>query len=415
MERAHGRVRDRLPPGRVGLHVRPAIPRRRPLRRRRQITPGALVAHQNPLGVGFIGVGMISDTYLEHLATFPGVRVVILGDLDTERARSQAAKHGIAAHGSPDDVLAHPGVDLVVNLTIPAVHADVSLAAIEAGKHVWSEKPIATDLASARAVLEAADRKGLRVGIAPDTVLGNGVQTALRAIERGDIGDPLFATTAMQWAGPDWFHPGPEFLFAPGAGPVLDMGPYYVTTLASAFGSVASAYATAQTGQANRTKKVGDRAGEEFPVLVPTTVQATLTFEAGGSAQQLYSWDSPIRRMGFVELVGTEGALRIPDPNFFTGAVRLAQTTAETAREGTPWRDLPVEGVQGGRGLGIADMAEAIREDRPHRASGEMGLHVLETLLAIEESTRSGAIERVASRVARPATVPVGWDPTGAA
>jgi predicted dehydrogenase len=197
-------------------------------------------ARSGPVGVGLIGTGMISNTYLENLTRFPDIDVVILGDLNTDLARSQAEKHGVRQSGNAADVLDHPDVELVVNLTIPAVHAQVSGQTIDAGKHVWSEKPISVDRDSGRKLLAKAEAAGLLVGVAPDTVLGPGVQTARRAIARGDIGEPLSAQTVMQYIGPDIFHPSPEFLFTKGAGPLFYMGPYYLTTLIHVFGSVES-------------------------------------------------------------------------------------------------------------------------------------------------------------------------------
>ena len=179
-----------------------------------------------PVGVGFIGTGMISNTYLENLTRFPDIEVIILGDLNVDLARARAEQHGVRQWGSADDVLNHPDVEVVVNLTIPAVHAEVASKAIAAGKNVWTEKPISVDRASARDLLLQAERAGLLVGVAPDTVLGPGVQTARRAIARGDIGAPLSAQTVIQYIGPDIFHPSPEFLFARGAGPLFDIGPY---------------------------------------------------------------------------------------------------------------------------------------------------------------------------------------------
>ena len=214
-----------------------------------------------PVGVGFIGTGMISDTYLDNLTSFPDVRVVILGDLDERRAQAQAEKYGVPEWGSSRDVLTHPDVEIVVNLTIPAVHAEVAAQAIAAGKHVWSEKPISIDRPSGLALLEQAEAAGLLVGVAPDTVLGPGVQSARRAIAHGDIGVPLSAQTVMQYAGPDTFHPNPEFLFAKGAGPLFDMGPYYLTTLVHVFGSLTTVAAVGSRGRATRTVRVGERAG----------------------------------------------------------------------------------------------------------------------------------------------------------
>ena len=373
------------------------------------------MARSGPVGVGFIGTGMISDTYLENLTSFPDIRVVILGDLDIERAAAQAARHGIAESGSADDVLAHPDVELVVNLTIPAVHAEVASRALAAGKHVWTEKPISVDRASGQALLQQATDAGLLVGVAPDTVLGPGVQTARRAIARGDIGVPLSAQTVMQYAGPDTFHPNPEFLFAIGAGPVFDMGPYYVTTLVHLFGPVASVAAVGSQGLATRTVKVGDRAGTEFPVQVPTHVSAIAAFEGGGVSQSLFSFQSPLTRQGVVEITGTDGTLVIPDPNMFTGEVKITRApTLDQMHDPAAWEIVPTTGVLTGRGLGALDLARAIRTGARPLASGELGYHVLDTLVSIDEAVSSRSTVDVTSTVAPVPLVADDFDPFAA-
>lgn len=367
---------------------------------------------RGPVGVGLIGAGMISDTYLENLTRFPDVTVVTVGDLDPARARAQADKHGVAHAGSSDDVLAHPEVELVVNLTIPAVHAQVSSAAIAAGKHVWSEKPIAVDRASARALLQDASRAGLIVGTAPDTILGPGVQTALRAIARGDIGTPLSAQTTFQYPGPDMFHPNPEFLFAAGAGPLFDVGPYYLTTLALVFGSFESVAAVGSRSRTSRTVLVGEKAGTEFPVVAPTHVAMVATFAGGGIGQSLLSFDSPLARVGIVEITGTEGTLMIPDPNYFGGLVKLTRpVTIERLSDNPDWIDLPVPEATFGRGVGALDMARCIRSGGTPLASGELGYHVLDTMVAIEESVETGERVRVTSRIAPVPLLADDWDP----
>ena len=379
-------------------------------------------AGSGPVGVGFIGTGMISSTYLENLTKFPDVHVVILGDLNQAAAKAQAERFGVEAWGTPDDVLAHPDVELVVNLTIPAVHAEVSGRVIDAGKHVWSEKPISTDRESGRELLAKAEAAGLLVGVAPDTVLGPGVQSARRAIERGDIGQPLSAQTVMQYIGPDIFHPGPEFLFALGAGPVFDMGPYYVTTLVHVFGSVKNVAAFGSQSRAQRTIQVGDRRGETFDVQVPTHVSAIAQFVDGGISQSLFSFDSPLKRQGVVEITGTEGTLVIPDPNRFTGEIRIARgpvlgsasTPDEVRAVNTgpqTWEDVPVTGVYAERGLGVLDLARAARTGGRPLASGDLGYHVLDTLVAIDESVQEGRVVDVESRVERVPAVAEGFDP----
>ncbi|MFF5792036.1 Gfo/Idh/MocA family protein [Paeniglutamicibacter sp. NPDC012692] len=367
-----------------------------------------------PVGVGFIGVGMISDTYLENLASFPDIRVVILGDMDTERAQSQAEKFNVQEFGTADDVLAHPGVQIIVNLTIPAVHAEISSRAVAAGKHVWTEKPIGLDRNSTAALLEQADAAGLRIGVAPDTVLGPGLQTAKRAIENGVIGTPLFASTTMQWQGPDLVHPNPSFLFAKGAGPLLDMGPYYFTALVNLFGPVSKVAALGLRGQEERVIQTGPQTGERFPVEVPSTISVLTEFEAGQHAQSMLSFDSALSRHGVVEISGTEGTLVIPDPNMFEGRIAYVKPLSEIPTEfpfTQEWIEIEQEGVVVGRGLGLLEMARAIAEGRPHRANGEVGYHVLDVMLSAEESAATGEFVSVNSSAASVPSMPVDFDP----
>jgi predicted dehydrogenase len=365
-----------------------------------------------PVGVGFIGAGMISNTYLENLTRFPDIDVVIVTDLDQDRARAQAERHGVPQWGGTDDVLTHPGVEIVVNLTIPAVHAEISSRAISAGKHVWSEKPISIDLASGRALLEQADAAGLLVGVAPDTVLGPGVQSARRAIAHGDIGEPLWAQTMLQYIGPDIFHPSPEFLFAKGAGPLFDMGPYYVTTLIHIFGSVQSVAAVGSKSRTTRTVQTGDRVGTVFDVEVPTHVGAIAKYVDGGVSHSVFSFDSPLTRMGVVEVHGTEGTLVVPDPNRFTGDVRITRApTFASMREDPEWQSVPVTGVYAERGLGVLDLARAARTGGRPLASGDLAYHVLDTLVAIDNAIAEDKMVSVESRVAPVPLVPEDFDP----
>jgi predicted dehydrogenase len=371
-----------------------------------------------PVGVGVIGAGNISDTYLENLTSFPDLEVLVVGDAMTDRAAAQAQKHGIPASGATADVLAHPGVELVINLTIPAAHVEISSLALSAGKHVWSEKPIGIDRDSARALLAQADAAGLRVGVAPDTVLGPGIQSAKRAIERGDIGRPLFAQTSMQYQGPEVFHPNPGFLYAHGAGPLFDMGPYYFTTLVSILGPVAAVAAIGQKAAEHREILVGPDAGARFAVEVPSTINVLAQFEQGAQSQSLLSFDSPLRRQGFVEISGTEGTIVLPDPNMFTGRSAIARPfghrgtdPALSAGTDQPWTEVPEEGVVVGRGLGALDMARAIRAGRAHRATGELAYHVLDTMVAAQESATRGEFVTVESTVEPIDAMPVDFDP----
>ena len=366
------------------------------------------------VGVGIIGVGVISDTYLENLSSFPDVEVLIVGDLLLDRAEAQAEKYGVPAFGSAEDVLAHPGVDLVVNLTIPAVHVAVSRAAIAAGKHVWTEKPLGLDREGAALLLREAEEAGLRVGSAPDTLLGPGFQAARRAIEDGLIGRPLFALTTFQTQGPDLWHPSPAFLFADGAGPLLDMGPYYFSALVSLLGPVDRVAAVGTKAREERQIHTGPNAGTTFVVEVPSTIQIVTAFEQGAQAQSLLSFDSALERHGVVEIHGTEGTIVIPDPNQFTGRIAYVKPLG-VIRDGMSfeqeWIEIAHEDVQVGRGLGALDMVRAIAEGRPHVASGELGFHVLDILLSAQESAATGTTVVVESTVAPVPLLPEGFDP----
>lgn len=369
------------------------------------------------VGIGIIGLGVISDTYLENLSSFPDVEVLVVGDLLVDRAEAQATKYGVPSFGTADDVLAHPGVDLVINLTIPAVHIEVSRAAIAAGKHVWTEKPLGLDRDGAAELLREADAAGLRIGSAPDTLLGPGFQAARRAIESGVIGRPLFAQTTFQTQGPDLWHPSPAFLFAEGAGPLLDMGPYYFSALVSLLGPVDRIAAVGSKAREEREIHAGPNAGTTFPVEVPSTIQIVTAFEGGAQAQSLLSFDSALERHGIVEIHGTEGTIVIPDPNQFAGRIAYVKPLG-VIRDGMSfeqeWIEIEHDDVQVGRGIGALDMARAIAEGRPHVASGELGFHVLDILLSAQESAATGQTIVVESTVAPVPLLPEGFDPFAA-
>ncbi|MFS0731583.1 Gfo/Idh/MocA family oxidoreductase [Curtobacterium sp. 1P10AnD] len=370
------------------------------------------------VGVGFIGAGMISEQYLTNLTRFPDVEVVRIGDIDTERAAASAAKWGVAASGDGASVLEDPDVEIVVNLTLPATHVEVSTAALRAGKHVWSEKPIGVDRGSAAGLVALAESLGLRLGIAPDTVLGSGWQTAKRAIEAGAIGTPLTAVTSFQWQGPDVFHPNASFLYAEGAGPLFDMGPYYFTALVHLLGPIASVVATGSKSRDTRQLVVGPNAGQEFPVEVPTHLSVLTSFEQGGTAQSLLSFDTPLFRHGVFEVNGTEGTIVLPDPNTFGGghSIRIARPLGADVSFPVEqeWETVLDEEPTAGRGLGVLDMARAIRGGGAHVATGEVGYHVLDTMVAVEESVERRAFVDVESTVAPIASLPEDFDPFAA-
>lgn len=360
------------------------------------------------VGVGFIGAGVISGAYLRNLTRFPDVAVHIVGDLVPKAAAARAEEYGVPASGTPEEVLAHPDVEIVVNLTIPAVHAEVSTRAVRAGKHVWSEKPFALDRASGQALLAEAAAAGLRLGCAPDTVLGAGIQTARRVIARGDIGCPLTALTLFQGPGPQSWHPNPAFLFQAGAGPLFDMGPYYLTTLVQAFGPVGRVAALGSTASPTQVVGSGPRAGEVFDIEVPTHVGLLIQFASGASGQSIFSFESPLARAGFVEITGTEATLSLPDPNTFDGELRIRRAGS------IGWDPIPLSGASAGRGLGVLDMARAIRAGVPHRITGELAYHVLDIMVSATDSIESGQFVDLTSTVGAQEPLPEDWDPFAA-
>jgi len=358
-----------------------------------------------PLGLAIVGCGNISNQYLKNLTQFPDVRVAFCADVDAGRAKAQAAAYDIPACGSVGQALDHPDVHLVVNLTTPAAHAQVAAAAVAAGKHVWNEKPLTLDVATGQRLLAQARAASVRVGCAPDTVLGAGIQSARRLIAEGGIGAPLSALTLLQGLGPEGWHPDPEFLFARGAGPLFDLGPYYLSTLAVIFGPASRVAAVSRQARKTRIVGSGPKQGTEFPVQVPTYTAALAEYEAGQAAQLLFSWDSPLLRQGFIEITGTEATLAVPDPNRFDGDLRI--------RRGgdSDWTVIPSTGARAGRGMGIVDMARSITRGVPHRADGDMGLHVLELMAKIERSGATGQFEPVETTFSPPTPLSKEWDP----
>jgi predicted dehydrogenase len=354
------------------------------------------------VGVGVIGAGVISTEYLENLTRFPDLRVLFVADLDEDRARTQAEKFGVPAAGSVAELLADDAIEIVVNLTIPKVHVEVALQILAAGKHVWSEKPFGLDRVSGRQLLDAAHAAGLRVATAPDTFLGAGIQSARRLVEAGGIGAPLTALTLLQSPGPESWHPNPDFLFQDGAGPLFDLGPYYLTALIQLFAPIARVTAVASVAKPLRTIGSGPRVGESFQVTVPTHVSALYEFESGQTAQSVFSFDSQLKRALF-EVAGVDATLVVPDPNTFSGDLLV--------HRGDEIETIAATGSTAGRGTGVAELAQAIRAGRPERASGEQAFHVLDVMVATIESAAAHAPVEIASTVTLAPPLPAGWDP----
>lgn len=367
--------------------------------------PAAGSAGSGPVGVGIVGAGTISEQYLGNLTRFPDLDVRFIADIDADRAAERAADWGVPASGSFEELLADDAIEIVVNLTIPAVHVEVAKQAIAAGKHVWGEKPYALDRESGRELKQAAEAAGVRVAVAPDTFLGAGLQTALRQIREGAVGTPLTGLALFQVPGPESWHPSPEFLFARGGGPLFDVGPYYLTTLVQVFGPVRRVAATSSTARDSRVIGSGPKAGTEFPVEVPTHHSALIEFESGSSAQAVFSFDSKLPRAGFVEIAGTEGTAVFPDPNEFGG-----ETTLHTGDGAS--RTVEPTGTFTTRGTGAADLARCLRSGEAERVPGELAFHTLDVMVAITEAAASGQFVEVSSTVEPSALLPDGWDPT---
>ncbi|WP_374007960.1 Gfo/Idh/MocA family protein [Leifsonia sp. LS-T14] len=359
-----------------------------------------------PLNIGVIGVGMISRQYFEHLPLLPNLRLVAVADLDLDRAASVAAEQGVEGM-SVDALLAHPGVDAVLNLTIPQAHADIALRALDAGKHVYGEKPLALTTAEAAPILERAQAGGLRVGSAPDTVLGTGIQTARALLDEGRIGTPVGASVAWSAPGHELWHAAPAFYYQPGGGPLFDMGPYYLTSLVTFFGPVVRVSGATSRSSRERTVATGPLAGTPVPVDVDTHVTAILEHASGVISTVTVSFEVWATRAPKFEVYGTGGTVAVPDPNMFSDSVELA-TAAD--RE---FREVPMTaGYEGaGRGFGLADMARAIETGRPHRASGELAFHVLEIMEAVTRAGAEHSVVELSSSVERPAPVPFGARP----
>ncbi|MDR0849481.1 MAG: Gfo/Idh/MocA family oxidoreductase [Propionibacteriaceae bacterium] len=342
-------------------------------------------------GIGLIGVGNISAQYLDTFTRASSVEVIAVAGLGSRRAASVAAAYGVEAL-AVEELLDDKRIQLVVNLTVPAVHAQIDAQIIAAGKHVYAEKPLALTTAQGQAVLEAAASAGVLVGSAPDTVLGTGIQTSVDAVRSGRLGEPFAASILWGAAGPELWHPDPEFYYQSGGGPVLDMGPYYLTALVHLLGPVRSVVAHTRTSGRQRVIGTGPKAGKRLAVEVPTYAAALLEHVSGAVSTVTVSFETwGHNNEPFFEIYGTAGSLRVPDPNKFEERAWLYDahsvvTSAEEAQR--RWEPLPVSaGFQGsGRGIGVVDMVEALEQGRTHRASGAMALHVLEILEAIEAS-----------------------------
>jgi len=367
-----------------------------------------------PLNVGIIGCGNISGIYFRNIPAFNGLALRACADVRPEAAAAAASRHGIEAL-SVDDFLARDDIDLVVNLTIPNAHFGVSHAALTAGKHVFSEKPLTIDFHQGQTLVDEAESRGLLLGCAPDTFLGAGGRLARKLIDDGSVGRVLSGTAFLMSHGMEHWHPDPEFFFKPGGGPILDMAPYYLSALVNLIGPVKRVFAMSNIGFDERIITAeSPRKGARIAVETPTSVMALLEFASGAQVTFCMSWDVWKHGHPAIELYGTEGSLRVPDPNFFGGDVEITE-------KGGDWRPVDSSQIPLGaanwrspnwapdapsranyRALGLADLASAVRNGTPHRSTGRLALHVLEVMHSILEGAGTGQPMAIATMLQRP-------------
>lgn len=352
---------------------------------------------------GIIGCGNISGAYIKGCRAFEILDLVACADIIPGLAEAKAREFNLPQALSVEALLHDPEIQIVVNLTIPRAHADVSLAVIASGKHVYSEKPLAITRADGRKILTAAREKGVLVGCAPDTFLGGGLQTCRKLIDDGWIGEPVAAAAFMMGHGPESWHPNPAIFYQAGAGPMFDMGPYYLTSLIHLLGPVKRVTGSTRITFPERIATSEARYGERLKVEVPTHVTGILDFVSGPVATLTTSFDVWHSHLPRIEIYGTEGTLNVPDPNQFGGPVYVRRAGAKE------WTEIPLShSADVGRGIGVADLAYALVYGRPHRANGDMAYHVLDLMEAFAEASHQGHHLEIESRCERPAPLPLG-------
>lgn len=338
-----------------------------------------------PLNIGVVGCGHISDIYFKNSATHSTFNIVACADLDEKLAEKKADLYHIS-NVSVEEMMSRPDIDLIVNLTPPAAHAEVTLNALNHNKHVYSEKPLAVDLEDGRKIIELAEEKNLQVGVAPDTFLGAGIQTCQDLITKGAIGTPTAGSAFLLKLGPESWHENPEFFYQKGGGPLFDMGPYYLTTLVQLLGPIQSVMAIAKTNPAERRILTGSKKGTKLNVETPTHYSGILQFEKGPVVTMTMSFDVPATDTPLIEIYGETGTLKVPDPNTFGGPVFMKKKDDEQWTE----VELTHPFSENSRGLGIAEMVDAIQHQTSFKVNGRQALHVLEAMHAFHASSESG-------------------------
>ena len=358
---------------------------------------------KGPVKVGVVGCGAISAAYLRIGKTFRDIEIVACADLDRKRARERAAEFEIPRACTVKQLLSDKSIEIVVNLTVPKAHATVAMQALKAGKSVYNEKPLAVERKDARDMLTLAKKKGLLVGGAPDTFLGGGHQTCRKLIDDGWIGEPIGANAFMMSHGHEGWHPDPEFFYEKGGGPMFDMGPYYLTALVNMMGPVASVNGCTRITFPERTITSEKKYGKVIPVETATHIVGIMEFASGAVGQITTSFDVWGAELPRIEVYGTEGSISVPDPNGFGGTVKYKRGRDE-------WKEVPLTHgyVDNARSLGVADMANALRTGRAHRAGDELTYHVLDLMHAFHDAADAGTKLELESTCAKPEALPLG-------
>lgn len=360
-----------------------------------------------PLNVALVGCGNICDIYFKNAKRLEVIDIVACCDRFTERAQTKAEQHGIPKACSLEEILHDSSIDIVLNLTIPAVHAEIALAALEAGKSVYNEKPLAVTREGGQKMLDLAHAKGLRIGCAPDTFLGAGLQTCRKLIDDGWIGEPIAATAFVMGHGHESWHPDPDFFYQPGGGPLFDMGPYYLTALTSLIGPMKRVSASTRITFPERTITSEAHFAETIHVNTPTHLAGTIDHHNGAISTLVASFDVWGHTLPPIQIHGTDGSMSVPDPNTFGGEVKVRRNDAKEF-VAVPYTHGYSENS---RGLGLADMAAAMQSGRPHRANGQMAYHVLDTMHAFLDSSNTGTHVMLKSTCERPEALPLGLRP----
>ena len=354
--------------------------------------------------VGVIGTGAISGAYLGMARNFPIVEIAACADMNLDAAKKKAEEFQIPRVCSVDELIADDSIEVILNLTVPKAHVPVALRAIEAGKHTYAEKPLGIDQNEGKALLAAANKNKLRVGCAPDTFMGAGVQTARKVIEDGTIGKPVAFTAFMMCRGHEHWHPNPQFYYEKGGGPMFDMGPYYLTALLNLLGPVKRISGMSAIEIADRTITSEPKKGTKISVETPDHITGLIEFENGAIGTIIQTFATRFSEFGGkqpITIFGTDGTLKVPDPNTFDGLVHVRRT------EDAEWREVEPAFVKGyGRSVGLADMAYAIRSGRKHRCSGEQAFAVLDLMAGFQDSSDSGKAYQPEAGYTKPAPMP---------